>query len=178
LDLEHPDLVAGDFNIHNAATAPCRLLSSKDERESALYFDRASYLGFTLLNTPGVYTRFPFAGTHRPSTIDLAFANTHRFSAFHSWDALSLPSKGSDHTPIIVTLRPPSLYNDRPRPRWQEADSPGLTDRLKNWLVPPSPENPSPNQLAQWFSLALSTLTAVIENTAPRSRRYPRSKAR
>jgi len=128
LDLDHPYLVAGDFNIHNAATDPSRLLSSKEEKESAPYFDRASDLGFTLLNTPGVYTRFPFSGNHRPGTIDLAFANPQMFPAFRSWDASSLPSTGSDHTPIMITLRPPSPYNDKPRPRWEEADWPSLTD--------------------------------------------------
>jgi len=117
LDLEHPYLIAGDFNIQNTATDPARLLSSKEEKESAPYFDRATDLGFTLLNTPGVYTQFPFSGSHRPSTIDLAFANPHMFSAFRTRDASSLPSTGSDHTPIIVTLRPPSPNNDKPSPR-------------------------------------------------------------
>jgi len=56
LNLNHPYLVAGDFNIHNAATDPTRILSSKEEKESAHYFDRASDLGFTLLNTPGIHT--------------------------------------------------------------------------------------------------------------------------
>jgi len=64
LNLEHLLLVAGDFNIHNAATEPSRRLSSKEEKESAPYFDRARDLGFTLLKVPGVYTRFPFSGTH------------------------------------------------------------------------------------------------------------------
>ena len=136
--------MAGDFNIHNAATDPTRLLSSKEEKESAPYFDRVSDLGFTLLNTPGVYIRFPFSGTHRPGTIDLAFANPHMFSAFCSRDASSLPSTGSDHAPIKITLRPPTPHNDKPRPHWQEADWPGLTDRLKNWLIPPPPRCPLP----------------------------------
>jgi len=74
-DLEYPYLVAGDFNIHNTATDPSRLLSAKEENESATYFSLATDLGFSLLNTPGIYTRFPFTGTHRPSAIDLAFAN-------------------------------------------------------------------------------------------------------
>jgi len=169
--------LGGDFNIHNAAADPSRLLSSKEEKESAPYFDRASDLGFTLLNTPAVYTRFPFSGNHRPSTIDLAFANPQIFPAFRFWDASSLPSTGSDHPPIIITLRPPSPYNDKPRPRWEEADWPGLTDKLKNWLVPPHPEIPSPNQLDQWCCSALTALTTTIETTAPRSRRSPRSKA-
>jgi len=131
LDLDHPYLVPGDFNIHNAATDPSRLLSSKEEKESATYFDRASDLDFTLLNTPAVYTQFPFSANHRPSTIDLAFANPQMFPAIRSWDALSLPSTGSDHTPIMISLRPPPPNKDKPRPHWEEADWPGLTDKLK-----------------------------------------------
>ena len=176
LELNHSYLVAGDFNIHNAATDPSRLLSSKEERESVPYFDRASDLGFTLLNTTGVYTRFPFSGAHRPSTIDLAFANPYMTAAFRSWDT-SLPSTGSDHAPILITIRPPTPHNDKPRPRWQKANWPELTDKLKNCLVPPPPVTPSPRQLDQWFPSALSTLTTAIEATAPRSRPSPRSKA-
>ena len=176
-NLEYPYLVAGDLNIHNAATDPSRLLSAREENESAPYFDLATDLGFTLLNTPGIYTRFPFSGTHRPGAIDLPFANPHMFPAFRSWDASSLPSTGSDHAPITISLRPPTPHNDKPGPRWQEADWPGLTDRLKKWQVPPPPDAPSPNQLDQWFSSALSALTTVIENDTPRSRPSPKSKA-
>jgi len=136
-DLEYPYLVAGDFKIHNAATDPSKLLSSKEEKESAPYFDRASDLGFTLLRIPGVYTRFPFTGTHRPSTIDLAFTNPHMFPAFRSWDTSSLSSTKSDHTPSLISICSPTHYNNTPRPRWQEADWPGLTDKLKNWLISP-----------------------------------------
>ena len=107
-NLEYPYLVAGDFNIHNAATDPSRLLSAKEERESAPYFSLATDSGFTLLNTPRIYTRFPFTGTHRPSAIDLAFSNPPMFPAFCSWDASILPSTGSDHAPILISLRPPS----------------------------------------------------------------------
>jgi len=177
LDLDHPYLVAGDFNIHNAATDPTRLLSSKEEKESAPYLDRAADLGFTLLNMPGIYTLFPCSGTHRPSTIGLAFPNPHIFPAFRSWDESSLPSTGSDHAPIKITLRPPTPHNDKPRPRWEEADWPGLTDRLKNWFIPSLPETPPPSQLDQWFSSALSALTTAIEATAPRSRPSPKSKS-
>jgi len=166
-DLGYPYLVAGDFNIHNAASDPSRLLSTKEEKESAPYFDRATDLGFSHLNTPGIYTRFPLTGTHRPSAIDLAFANPDMCPAFRSWDAASLPSTGSDHAPILISICPPSAYNDKPRPRWQEANWPGLTDRLKNWLIPPPPATPSPNQLDQWFSSALSGLTSAIEDNTP-----------
>jgi len=84
LDVDYPYLVAGDFNIHNSATDPSRLLSSGEESESAPYFDQATDIGFTLHNTPGIYTRFPFTGTHRPSAIYMAFANRYIFPAFHS----------------------------------------------------------------------------------------------
>ena len=56
LDLDYPYLVTSDFHIHNSATEPSRLLSSKEKRESAPYFDRAADLGFTRLNTPSIYT--------------------------------------------------------------------------------------------------------------------------
>jgi len=174
---DFPYLVAGYFNLHKVASDPSRLLSAKEEKESASYFNRATDLGYTLLNTPGIYTRSPFTGTHRPSTIDLAFANPEIFSAFGSWDISTQPSAGSDHPLILISLRPPCPHKDKPRPCWQEVDWPSLTDKLKDWQVPLPPDAPSPNQLDQWFSLALSTLTTTIEATAPHSRPSPRSKA-
>jgi len=87
------------------------------------------------------------------------------------------PLRESDHAPILISLRPPSPHNDKPRPRWQEVDWPRLTDKLKGWQVPPPPDTPSPNQLDQWFSSALSTLTTTIEATVPHSCPSPRSKA-
>jgi len=61
-DLQYPYLVAGDFNIHNAAADPTRLLSTKEENESAPYFDRATDLGFTLLNPQAYTLGFPSPG--------------------------------------------------------------------------------------------------------------------
>jgi len=177
LDLEHPYLVACDFNIHNAATDPSRLLFSKEKRESTPYFERASDLGFALLNLPGVYTVFPFTGTHRPSTINLVLANPHMFPAFRSWDTSSLACTEFDHAPIWISIHPHSPYNKMPRPRWQQADWPSFTDRLRSWQIPPPPDTPSPNQLDQWFSSALSALTTTMEATAPRSRPSSNSKA-
>ena len=73
-DLDIPYLVAGDFNIHNPASDPLRVISVTEERTSAPYFDCAADLGFALLNTPGIYTRYPLSGNYGPSAIDLAFA--------------------------------------------------------------------------------------------------------
>jgi len=130
---EFPYLFAGDFNIHNAPSDPCWLLFSKEEKESAPYFNRATDLGDTLLNTPGVYTLFPVTGTHRPSAIDLVFADPHMFLAIHSGDSSSLPSTRSEHTLILISLRPPSHHSDKPTPHWQDVDWPPLTDKLKSW---------------------------------------------
>jgi len=176
VDVQYPYLVAGDLNVYNPATDPCRLLSFKEDSESTPYFRRAAHLGFILLTTPGVYTWFPFTGTHRSSAIDLAFANPRIFPAFPSWDASTLPATGSDHTPISIPLRPSSSHHNKPRPRWQEADWPNLTDGLKGWLVPLPPDTPSLTQLHQWFSSALSALTTTIEVSAPCLRPSLRSK--
>jgi len=42
LEVDYPYLVAGGYNIRNSATDPSRLLSFKEESESASYFERAS----------------------------------------------------------------------------------------------------------------------------------------
>ena len=70
------------------------------------YFPRAMDLGFSLLNTPGVYTRFPLGGEARPSVIDLAFASSALLPFFITWDT-PLPSTGSDHIPISLTFAHP-----------------------------------------------------------------------
>lgn len=104
LDLEYPYLVGGDFNIKITAAYPSRPLSSREELDSTRYFDRASDLGITLLNTPGVYPPFPLTGTHSSSIIDLAFAYPLVFPAFGIWETCSLPSTGSDNALILTFL--------------------------------------------------------------------------
>ena len=62
-DVVFPCLVARDFNIHNHAADPLRVISRFEEKASTPYFDRATDLAYSLLNTPGVYTRFPLSPT-------------------------------------------------------------------------------------------------------------------
>ena len=71
-----PTLVVGDFNIHHPSADPARTHSSSELKASFPYFSRAAELGYSLLNTPGVYTRFPLQGSSRPSVVDLAFASS------------------------------------------------------------------------------------------------------
>src|ERR1700712_3303408 len=155
---DFPYLVAGDFNIHNSASDPFRMTSSTEDLVSAPYYQRASDLGFHLLNTPGVYPRFPMTASHRPSVINLAFANPHMLPFFQSLDASSLPSTGSDHVPIRLTLQPPS-YSPPPRPRWDDTDWPSLRAPLRNFRTPPlrtilphtSSTHGSPPPCARWL---------------------------
>ena len=83
-EVDFPCLAPGDFNIHNHAADPLRVISRSEEKASTPYFDWATDLAYSLLNTPGVYTRFPLSGTFRPSVIDLAFANSLIRPAFLS----------------------------------------------------------------------------------------------
>ena len=50
------------------------------------YFSRSSELGFSLLNQPGVYTRFPLGGSGRPSVLDLSFASPLLLPFCQTWD--------------------------------------------------------------------------------------------
>ena len=115
-DLGFPHLVVGDLNIHNPLSDPVRHFSPKEIASSTPYFEKAAEAGFALLTPPGEYTRFPLVGKARPSVIDLAFANPPLLSLVKSWEA-SLPSTGSDHIPITITLATPSLNQKPPRPR-------------------------------------------------------------
>jgi len=110
---DFPTLVLGDFNIHHSASDPTRVLSNHNQFISSPYFDRASALLFSLLNTPGVYTRFPFTSDHRPAVLDLSFANTALLPFFSSWTP---PSRQ------LVRIIPPSrsfspLRSSSPHPR-------------------------------------------------------------
>src|ERR1700712_2903848 len=83
--MDSPLLVLGDLNIHHHQSNPLRSFSPGELSISFPYFSAASEFGFWLLNTPGVYTRFPLSGNTRPSVLDLAFANPLLFPFFSGW---------------------------------------------------------------------------------------------
>ena len=72
------------------------------------YLDAAFDIPYHLLNTPGVYTRFPFDTISRLSLLDPAFPNTSLSPFVSSWDK-PLPFNGSYHVPCVVTLPPPAI---------------------------------------------------------------------
>jgi len=80
---------------------PSRFLSSKEERQCAAYFDHTGDLGYTLLSTLGVYTRFPFTGTNRSSATDLALADPYFFISLSAGGTLLPP-------PLRGLTMPPS----------------------------------------------------------------------
>ena len=169
-------LVAGDFNIHNPATDPLRTFSYSEELESAPFYSMASDRGFRLLYTPGIYTCFPLSGSHRPGAIDLAFTNPRMSPAFPEWDTTTLPSTGSDHVPILITLAPPTEKPLPKTPCWEPANWESLGPRLRFFHVPPAPSHPSRPQLDAWFSSSLNSLTALLMEDTPLSRPSLRSK--
>jgi len=69
-----PTLTLRDLNIHHPMSEPFRGFKEDEIATLAPYLDRATELGFSLLNTPGVFTRFSMSLIGRPGVVDLAFA--------------------------------------------------------------------------------------------------------
>ena len=107
-EVDFPLLVVGDFTIHHPLSDPLQAHSSEELALSFPYFSRASALGFELLNLPGIFIHFSLGGTSRPSVIDLAFASSRLAPFCYHWDT-SLPSTGSDHVPITISVSHPVL---------------------------------------------------------------------
>jgi len=170
-----PLLVVGDLNIHNPLSDPLRHFSQREILSSIPYFEKAAESGFALLNPPGEYTRFPLVGGARPSVLDLAFANPALFPLVKNWEA-SLPSTGSDHIPITITLAAPSLKQKPPRPRWADTDWETLDPIVKGFKVPAARSCSTPPQLGQWMSESLNRLVALLKEHTPVSRLSHRSK--
>jgi len=168
-DLGFPLLVVGDLNIHNPLSDPLRHFSPREILSSTPYFEKAAESGFALLNPPGEYTRFPLVVKTRPSVIDLAFANPPLLPLVKSWEA-SLPSTGSDHIPITITLATPSLNKKPPRPRWADTDWETLDLIIKGFRVQHAPSCPTPAKLDEWMSESLNRLVALLKEHTPVSR--------
>ena len=73
-NLPGPTLTLGDLNIHHTTADPRRSFKEDKLAISITYFERATELGFSLLNTPGVYTHLSMSLVGRLGVLDLAFA--------------------------------------------------------------------------------------------------------
>jgi hypothetical protein len=98
-------MVLGDCNIHNPISDPKKDFTSNELSLSNPYFLTVLDTSYSLLNTPGWYTRISNAKVQRSSVIDLCFINPHVLPFSHSWKN-NLPSSGSDNTVIRVTITP------------------------------------------------------------------------
>jgi len=141
--LSYPYLVLGDFNLYHLLADPCRSLSEREFIISTGYFDAAFDVPYHLLNTPAVYTRFPFGTISRPSVLDLAFANTALSPLVSSWDT-TLPSTGSDHIPCVITLKPPTIMLTRPTRHWALLDLDAVGRHWIHSLHYPAQRGPRP----------------------------------
>jgi len=75
-ETHEPTLVVGDLNVHTAYTDPMRNLKPGERRKGAHYIRLPALRGYTIINTPGIYTRFPDNPTlHRPTVIAYTLAN-------------------------------------------------------------------------------------------------------
>jgi len=174
-DLGFPLLLVGDLNIHNPLSDPLRHFSHREISSSTPYFEKAAESGFALLNPPGEDTRLPLVGNARPSVIDLAFANPPFLPLIKSWEA-SLPSTGSDHVPITITLTAPSSEQKPPGPHWGGTDWETLDPIIKGFKVPAAPPCLTPLQLDEWMSESLDRLVALLKGHTPVSRPSHHSK--
>jgi len=173
--LSYPHLVLGDFNLHHPLADPCRSLSEREFTISARYLDVAFDVPYYLLNTPGVYTRFPFDTISRPSVLDLAFANTTLFPLVSSWDT-PLPSTSSDHVPCVITLKPPAIMLPPVTPHWALLDLDAVGEALNAFTTLPCPARPTPNSLSRWFDISSARLTSLLTSHAPSKGPCPRLK--
>jgi len=173
--LSYPHLVLGDFNLHHPLADPCRSLSEREFTISTRYFDAAFNVPYHLLNTPGVFTRFPFDTVSRPSVLDLAFANTALSPLVSSWDT-PLFSTGSDYVLYVITLKPPAIMLPPPTPHWALLDLDAVEKALDAFTTLPCPVRPTPNSLSRWFDISSTRLTSLLTSHAPSKHPCPRSK--
>jgi len=170
-----PTLTLGDLNIHHPTADPLSAFNEDEIAPSTRYFERATELDFSLLNTPGVFTRFSMSLIGRPGVVNLAFACPLLAPYFSEWSD-SLPSPGSDHIPILLGLEAPLFRAPTPSPSWALSDWPTLDSSLKATTISPTPPIPTSRLLDVLFKTNLDKLTAQLALHTPVKRISYRSK--
>jgi len=168
-------LTLGDLNIHHPTSDPLRGFKEDEIATSAPYFDRATELGFSLLNTPGVFTRFSMSLIGRPGVIALAFACPLLAPYFSQWSD-TLPSTGSDPIPILLRFQAPLFRAPLASPNWALSDWKALEESLRATVIPPPPPIPTARSLDIWFKTKLDRVTAHFAMHTPLKRMTFRSK--
>jgi len=91
------------------------------------------------------------------------------------WEA-SLPSKVSDHVPIMMNIAPPTLTPSPKGPRWSDTDWETLSPIIKGFQILPAPSCPSPADLDASLTGSLDRLSALLKEHTPVSRPSHHSK--
>jgi len=170
-----PTLTLGDLNIHHPTANPLRTFKEDEIATSSPYFERATDLGFSLLNTPCVFTRFSMSLIGRPGVLDLAFACPLLAPYFTEWSD-PLPSTGSDHIPILLRFEAPLFQPPPPTPNWALTDWAALESALKATTIAPPPPLPTTRSLDIWFSTNLGRVASQFALHTPMKRVTYRSK--
>jgi len=164
-----PTLTLGDLNIHHPTADPLRVSKEDEIATSTPYFDRATELGFTLLNVPGVFTRLSMSLIGRPGVIDLAFS-CPLLAPYVTECTDPLPSPGSDHLPILLPFEAPLFRAPPPTPNWALTDWPTLESSLKATCILPAPSIPTTLSMVIWFKTNLDRITAELALHTPLKR--------
>jgi len=154
-----PTLTLGDLNIHHPTAYPLRTFQEDEIATSTPYFDRATGLGFSLLNTPGVFTRFSMSLVGRHGVLDLAFACPLLSPYFSEWSD-PLPSTGSDHIPILLRIEAPLFRAPPPTTNWVLSHWAGLDTALKATVIAPPPSLPTTSSVDLWLTTNLGRVTS------------------
>jgi len=170
-----PTLTLGDLNIHHPTSDPLRVFKEDEIATSTPYFDRATDLGFSLLNTPGVFTQFSMSLIGRPGVLDLAFACPLLTPYFTEWSD-PLPSTASDHIPILLRFEAPLFRAPPETSNWALADWATMESSLKATTISPPPPLPTARTLDIWFSTNLGRVTSQFTLHTPLKRVTYRSK--
>jgi len=168
-----PTLTLGDLNIHHPTADPLRVFKEDELATSTSYFDRATDLGFTLMNVPCVFTRFSMSLIGRPGILDLAFACPLLAPHFSEWSDPH-PSTGSDHIPILLRFEAPLFRAPPPAPNCALTDWLALDSSLKAASISRSPSLPTTRSMDVWFKTNLGRIMAELALHTPGKRvTYP-----
>ena len=172
-----PTLTLGDLNIHHPRADPLRVFKDDEIPTSTPYFDRATDLGFSLLNTLGVFTRFSMSLIGRRGVLDLAFACPLLTPYITEWSD-TLRSTGSDHIPILLCFEAHLLRAPPPTPNWALTDWATMETSLKSTSTAISrpPPLPTTRSLDIWFSTNLGRVTSQFALYTPQRAVTYRSK--
>jgi len=143
--LPYPHLIIGDFNLLHPMADPLRTLSDREYTLSARYLDAAFNTLYHLLNTPGVYTCFPFDTISRPLVLGLAFANSSLSPFVSSWDT-PFPTTGWDHVLVIIILQLLAIMLPPPTPHWTLLDWSEVRQAMIDFSCLPCPTRVTANE--------------------------------